>query len=61
MSGYNQLVEVIMFPFLPVICSVVCTVAFLAPVVPLYVVILHGAAGGLRRPSPTSCTSASCI
>nr|WP_251231422.1 ABC transporter ATP-binding protein [Adlercreutzia aquisgranensis] len=40
LSGYNQLVEVIMFPFLPVICSVVCTVAFLVPVVPLYVVIL---------------------
>ncbi len=40
LSGYNQLVEVVMFPFLPVICSVVCTVAFLAPAVPLYVVIL---------------------
>ena len=40
MSAYNQLVEAIMFPFLPVICSVVFTCLILAPVVPAYVAVL---------------------
>ena len=40
MSAYNQLVEAIMFPFLPVVCSVVFTCLILAPIVPVYVVVL---------------------
>ena len=40
MGAYNQLVENIVFPFLPVICSVVFTCSILAPVVPVYVAIL---------------------
>lgn len=40
MSAYNQLVENIVFPFLPVCCSVFFTCAILAPVVPEYVGVL---------------------
>lgn len=40
MSAYQQLIETIMFPFLPVICSVIFTCGILLPRVPLYVVIL---------------------
>ncbi len=40
MSAYQQLLETITFPFLPVVCSVILTCAILAPRVPLYVVIL---------------------
>lgn len=40
MSGYNQLLETVNFPFLPVICSIFFTCAILAPVVPVYVAIL---------------------
>lgn len=40
MSAYQQLIETIMFPFLPVVCSVVFTCAILVPRVPLYVAIL---------------------
>lgn len=40
MSAYNQLIEVITFPFLPVLCSITFTCLILAPVVPVYVVIL---------------------
>lgn len=40
MSAYQQLIETIMFPFLPVICSVIFTCGILLPRVPLYVAIL---------------------
>ena len=40
MSAYQQLLETITFPFLPVVCSVIFTCVILAPRVPLYVVIL---------------------
>ena len=40
MSAYQQLLETITFPFLPVVCSVIFTCTILAPRVPLYVVIL---------------------
>ena len=40
MSAYQQLLETITFPFLPVVCSVIFTCAILAPRVPFYVVIL---------------------
>lgn len=40
MNAYTQLLETITFPFLPVLCSITFTCALLAPVVPLYVVIL---------------------
>ena len=40
MSAYQQLLETITVPFLPVVCSVIFTCAILAPRVPLYVVIL---------------------
>ncbi len=40
MSAYNQLVEAIMFPFLPVVCSVTFTCLILMPVVPAYVCVL---------------------
>lgn len=40
MNAYNQLLETITFPFLPVICSVVFTCTLLIPRVPLYVCIL---------------------
>jgi ATP-binding cassette subfamily B protein len=40
MSAYNQLLETITFPFLPVLCSVAFTCTILAPRVPVYVCIL---------------------
>ncbi|MGI6106056.1 MAG: ABC transporter ATP-binding protein [Raoultibacter sp.] len=40
MSAYQQLLETITFPFLPVVCSVFFTCAILAPRVPAYVLIL---------------------
>lgn len=40
MNGYQQLIETVTFPFLPVICSIIFTVGILAPRVPLYVAIL---------------------
>ena len=40
MSAYQQLIETIMFPFLPVICSAIFTCGILLPRVPLYVAIL---------------------
>lgn len=40
MSAYQQLIETIMFPFLPVICSVIFTCGILLPRVPPYVAIL---------------------
>ena len=40
MSAYNQLLEVMAFPFLPIFCSVFFTCFFLIPRVPEYVVIL---------------------
>ena len=40
MSAYNQLIETINFPFMPVFCSIVFTCGILAPRVPLYVGIL---------------------
>ena len=40
MSAYQQLLETITFPFLPVVCSFIFTCTILAPRVPLYVVIL---------------------
>lgn len=46
MSAYNQLIETIMFPFLPVLCSITFTCALLAPVVPVYVVILMALLAG---------------
>lgn len=40
MSAYQLLIETIMFPFLPVVCSVIFTCSILAPRVPVYVAIL---------------------
>ena len=40
MSAYQQIIEAITFPFLPVICSVIFTCGILAPRVPAYVIIL---------------------
>ena len=40
MSAYQQIIETIMFPFLPVMCSVIFTCGILAPRVPVYVAIL---------------------
>lgn len=40
MSAYQQIIETITFPFLPVVCSVIFTCSILAPRVPAYVVIL---------------------
>ena len=40
MSAYNQIIETINFPFMPVLCSIVFTCGILAPRVPLYVAIL---------------------
>lgn len=40
MSGYQQLIETVTFPFLPVVCSIIFTCGILAPRVPLYVAIL---------------------
>ena len=39
-TAYNQLIETINFPFMPAICSIVCTCVLLAPRVPAYVAIL---------------------
>lgn len=39
-SGYTQLVDVVVYAMLPTIASVVATIAMLAPVVPLYVLVL---------------------
>ena len=39
-AAYNQLIETMNYPFMPVLCSVVCTCAILAPRVPAYVAIL---------------------
>jgi ATP-binding cassette subfamily B protein len=40
MSAYQQIIETITFPFLPVVCSVIFTCSILAPRVPAYVIIL---------------------
>lgn len=40
MSAYQQIIETITFPFLPVVCSVIFTCSILAPRVLAYVVIL---------------------
>lgn len=40
MNAYQQLLETIMFPFLPVLCSVIFTCGILIPRVPAYVAIL---------------------
>lgn len=40
MNAYNQLLEALMFPFMPVIISIVMTCVILIPRVPLYVAIL---------------------
>ena len=40
MSAYNQLIETVNFPFMPVLCSIIFTCGILAPRVPLYVGIL---------------------
>ena len=39
-AAYAQIIETINYPFMPVICSVVCTCAILAPRVPVYVGVL---------------------
>ena len=39
-AAYNQLLETMNYPFMPVICSIVCTCALLAPRVPAYVCVL---------------------
>lgn len=40
MNAYQQLIETVTFPFLPVVCSIIFTCSILAPRVPVYVVIL---------------------
>ncbi len=40
MNGYTLMINNITFPFLPILCSVVFTCSLLAPVVPLYTVVL---------------------
>ena len=40
MNAYQQIIETITFPFLPVVCSVIFTCSILAPRVPIYVLIL---------------------
>ena len=40
MSAYNQLIETVNFPFMPVLCSVTFTCLILAPRVPVYVAVL---------------------
>ncbi len=40
MSAYNQLIETVNFPFMPVCISIACTCGLLAPRVPAYVAIL---------------------
>lgn len=39
-SAYQLLIETVMFPFLPVLCSILFTCAILAPRVPVYVAML---------------------
>ncbi len=39
-NAYNQVIETINFPFMPVLCSVTFTILILAPRVPIYVAIL---------------------
>ena len=46
MNAYTQLLETIMFPFLPVLCSITFTCVLLAPVVPVYVGILMALLAG---------------
>ena len=40
MSAYNQMVENLTFPFIPVVCSVISTCVLLLPRVPAYVAVL---------------------
>ncbi len=40
MGGYSQLVDVVVYSLIPTIASIVCTVVFLWPASPLFVVIL---------------------
>ena len=40
LSAYNQIVEVLTFPFIPVVCSVIATCVLLVPRVPMYVLVL---------------------
>ena len=40
MNAYNQLIETVNFPFMPVLISIVCTCGLLMPRVPAYVCIL---------------------
>ena len=40
MGGYSALVDVVVYSLIPTIASIVCTIVILAPVAPLFVVIL---------------------
>ena len=60
MSAYQQLIETIMFPFLPVMCSVIFTCGILAPRVPVYVAILMALLAVYATRFVLSCTSAFC-
>lgn len=40
MSGYTQLLQVLNFPFLPIVCSIIFTCLILFPAVPLYATVL---------------------
>ncbi|MDO4532984.1 MAG: ABC transporter ATP-binding protein [Coriobacteriia bacterium] len=40
LSAYNQIVEILTFPFIPVVCSVIATCILLVPRVPMYVLVL---------------------
>ena len=40
MSAYNQIVENLTFPFIPVVCSIIATCVLLIPRVPAYVAVL---------------------
>ena len=42
MAGYTQLLQVMNFPFLPILCSVTFTCLILVPVVPAYAAVLMG-------------------
>lgn len=39
-SGYTGLVDVVVYSLIPKVASIICTIVMLAPLVPLYVVIL---------------------
>ena len=39
-SGYTSLVDVVVYSLIPTVASIICTIVMLAPVVPLYVIIL---------------------